>query len=371
MSNNIKEIKVKVKEFLKDPSKKKIELGVPSDFSIYWIRNPLAVWFRKFALLILSKVPPMHIKTWLFRLSGYDFKRDVCLPGYIFIDEYFPELITLEEGVLVGGMATIKPWTLENNKLVLGRIHIARRVLLAGWAKVLAGVTINENAIIGIKAVLTKDVPKDSFVVGDNRIIKTWSEEEIERHFGKSKHDPNYAKKVRKLTKKFRKDKNLRHISFRNDGNRLNAGCDWWRARPVLRIYYNGIFVELAHLCPFQSIRKFLFWMIGVRFGKKFRLGKKVYFDHIYGSTVRIGNNVTIEDNVFMDAHEYTASETVYAKTIVKDNVTIKKGCWVRGGVTIGNNALIEENSDVMKDVGDNEVWGGSPAKLMGKSVSK
>lgn len=110
---NKKVLKQKVNEFLKDKTKKNIILEVPSNFSIYWIRNPLGVWFRKLVLLILSKVPPMHIKTWLFNLIGYDFKRDVCLPGYIYIDEYFPELIRLDEGVLVGGYVAIKPWTLK------------------------------------------------------------------------------------------------------------------------------------------------------------------------------------------------------------------------------------------------------------------
>jgi acetyltransferase-like isoleucine patch superfamily enzyme len=362
-----KEIKRQVKEFLKDSSKRKLVLEVPSGFSLYWVRNPISVLLRRIALLLLSKVPPMRIKTWLFRVMGYDFKKDVCLPGYIHIDEYFPELIHLEEGVLVGGMAVIKPWVLEGNKLTLGRINIARRVLLAGWSTILPGANIHENVITGIKCRIDSEIPKNSFVIKHNEVIKKWSKEELERHFGESKHDPNYARKVRELTKRFRKDKNLRHIRFRNDGNRLNAGCDWWRARPVWRIYYNGILVELAVLCPFESIRKALYWLMGVRFGKNFRIGKRVYFDHIYGDMVRLGDNVTLEDDVFMDAHEYTAAETVYAKTVVGNNVLIKKGTWVRGGSTIGNNVVIEENSAVMKDIPDNEVWGGSPAKFMRK----
>jgi len=224
---NKKALKQKVNEFLKDKTKKKITLEVPPDFSIYWIRNPLSIWFRKLALLILSKVPPMHFKTWLFRLLGYDFRRDVCLPGFIYIDEYFPELIRLDKGVLVGGMTTIKPWTLKDNKLTLGRIHIARRTLLGGWVKVGPGVTIYEHVIAGIEAEITRDVPKDSFVVGNDRILKTWTKEEIEKHFGESAHDPKFGKKVRQLTKKFRKNKGLRTIHFRNNGNRLNAGCEW------------------------------------------------------------------------------------------------------------------------------------------------
>ena len=164
-----------------------------------------------------------------------------------------------------------------------------------------------------------------------------------------------------------KKSTTLEKIEFKNDGNRLNAGCDWWRARPVTRIYYNGIFVELALLCPFEFGRKLLFWFMGQNlFNKNIKIGKRVMFDHIYGDQVQVGKNVTIEDGVLLDGHEYTTSETIYARTIIKDNVTLKKGCFIRCGLTIGKGAIIEENSGVMKDVGPGEIWEGLPAKLIG-----
>jgi len=360
-----KQIKKQVKDFLKDKSQKKLEIEVPKNFSINWIRNPVSVWFRKVFLAILSKVPPMHVKTGLVAMMGYRFEHDVCLPGFIGIDPYFPELITLKRGVLVGGLSTIKPWTVDKGKLTLGRIVCEKRVLLAGWTTLLPGAHVNENTITGVKSVITEEIPKDSFVIRNNKVIKTWSKEEVERHFGHSKHDPKYARKVKKLTDDFRRDKEKRLVRFRNDGSRLNAGCDWWRARPVWQIYWNGLWMELNLLMPFQPMRKLCLWIMGVRWGKNFKLGKKVTFDHIYGDTIRIGNNVSIGDYTFMDGHEYTASETVYGKTIVRNNVKIGKRCWVRGGATIGDHAVIKNDSDIMKDVGEKEIWQGSPAKLV------
>ena len=364
---DIKSIKKEIKLFLKDSNKKKLEIKVPKGFKINSICNPFGLLFRKIMIAILSKVPPMELKRWIFVMMGYDFRKDVCLPGFIDISPYFPKLMCLDEGVLVGGYTKINTYTLKDNILTLGRIHVKRRVLLGGMTTVNPGVTIEEGTLTGMNAIVTKDVPKDSFVIKQDVILATWTDEQREKYFGESKHDPNFAKKVRKLTRKFRKDKKIRKIEFRNDGKRLNAGCEWWRARPVLRIYYNGIFVELAQLCPFEFGRKLLYWFMGQNlFGRNINLGKKVVFDHIYGDMVQVGRNVVIEDGVFLDGHEYTTSETTYGRTIIEGNVVLKKGSYVREALTVGEGAVVEENSFAMKDIGPGEIWKGAPAKLVG-----
>ena len=197
-----KEIKKAVKEFLKDASKKKLELEVPDNFSIYWVESRLGVLFRKLALLILSKTVPSNFKTWLFRLLGYKFGKDVCLPGYIDIDVHFPRLMTVRDGVLVGGYTSIKTYVKKGNKVTIGRVDIARRVLTSGWSGVMPGVTVGKNTILGIGSVTFEDIPEDSFVVGNpSRVLKTWSPEEVERHFGVTRERIRQieAKALRKL----------------------------------------------------------------------------------------------------------------------------------------------------------------------------
>jgi len=46
-------------------------------------------------------------------------------------------------------------------------------VWIGKCAKVLKGAKIHENAIIGMNAMITKDIPAKSLVVGKDRIIKT------------------------------------------------------------------------------------------------------------------------------------------------------------------------------------------------------
>jgi len=362
-----KEIKKEIERFTVSSKKGKIQIKVPKGFKIRSVCNPFGLMFRKTMLLILSKVPPMEVKRKFFCLMGYNFGKDVCLPGYINITPYFPRLVKLEEGVLTGGMTTIYTHSLKNNVLTIGKVVVKRRVLLGGLTTIYPGVIIEENVLTGMNSLITKNVPKNSFVIKKDIILKQWSEDERERFFGESKNDPNFPKKVKELTKKFRKDKKLRFVKFKNDGNRLNAGCEWWRARPVWRIYYNGVFVELALLCPFEFGRKLLYFCMGQNlFGKNIKLGKNVVFDHIYGDMVSIGKNVNIGNDVFLDGHEYTTSETIYGKAIIKDDVTIKNRCYIREHITIGRGAILESNSFAMKDIGPGEIWQGAPAKLIG-----
>lgn len=52
-------------------------------------------------------------------------------------------------------------------------------------------------------------------------------------------------------------------------------------------------------------------------------------------------------------------------KPIILDNVTITCGAKVLGGITIGNNVIIGANAVVVKDVPDNSVVAGIPAKVI------
>ena len=74
--------------------------------------------------------------------------------GVMFINDIYPRSTT-EEGKLQG----TDDWT-----FVVTRIK--KRASVGSNATIMGGVTIGENAIIGAGAVVTRDVPPDSIVVG-------------------------------------------------------------------------------------------------------------------------------------------------------------------------------------------------------------
>jgi acetyltransferase-like isoleucine patch superfamily enzyme len=54
-------------------------------------------------------------------------------------------------------------------------------------------------------------------------------------------------------------------------------------------------------------------------------------------------------------------------KVLVKENASIGTNCTILCGLTIGKNTLIGAGSVVTKNIPDNEVWAGNPAKFLKK----
>ena len=50
---------------------------------------------------------------------------------------------------------------------------------------------------------------------------------------------------------------------------------------------------------------------------------------------------------------------------VIGDNVDLTIGCKVIGGVHIGNNVIVAPNSVVVKDVPNNAIVSGIPAKIL------
>lgn len=106
--------------------------------------------------------------------------------------------------------------------------------------------------------------------------------------------------------------------------------------------------------------------------GNRVFLGKNVYANH--NLTIMSVGTVTIDDGVMMgpgvglftDNHE-----PGNIKTITTKEIHIKKNAWlgarvnVAPGVTIGENAIIGTGAVVTKDIPDNAVAVGVPAKVI------
>lgn len=90
---------------------------------------------------------------------------------------------------------------------------------------------------------------------------------------------------------------------------------------------------------------------------------------------VYIWDGITIEDNVQVgpnvtftnDKYPRAKQKFELQRTTIKKNASIGAGSVILGGITIGENALIGAGSVVTKDVPNNELWLGNPARFVRK----
>lgn len=122
--------------------------------------------------------------------------------------------------------------------------------------------------------------------------------------------------------------------------------------------------------------------------------GFKIYNGH---KNISIGNNVyltdtlinagdskgtiDIKDNVFFGhrvmilarGHDYKQINISRQMTIIEKAIVIKEGAWIGSGtiilpgVTIGKNSVVGAGSVVTKNIDDNSVYAGNPARLIKK----
>jgi UDP-2-acetamido-3-amino-2,3-dideoxy-glucuronate N-acetyltransferase len=90
---------------------------------------------------------------------------------------------------------------------------------------------------------------------------------------------------------------------------------------------------------------------------------------------VYLWDGITIENDVFIgpnvtftnDKYPRTKQPFVMRRTLIKRGASIGAGAIILGGVIIGDNALVGAGSVVTKDIPENELWVGNPAKFIRK----
>lgn len=117
-----------------------------------------------------------------------------------------------------------------------------------------------------------------------------------------------------------------------------------------------------------------------VNIGKFTRIGKNVYINHLCSmldmGTITIGDNVLIGPKVNILSEEHPVNPADRKALMVKP-VVIKNGAWIGAGatilpgVTVGKNSIVAAGAVVNKNVPDNTIVGGIPAKVLKKIDSK
>ena len=127
-----------------------------------------------------------------------------------------------------------------------------------------------------------------------------------------------------------------------------------------------------------RIISQFSRFLTGIEIHPKAKIGKNLFIDHgmgvVIGETSEIGDNVTIYHAVTLGGISPSINSDNQRNTkrhpTLMDNVVVGSGAQILGPVVIGSNAKIGANAVVTKDVQENSVMVGIPAKNVGESSS-
>ena len=128
-----------------------------------------------------------------------------------------------------------------------------------------------------------------------------------------------------------------------------------------------------------RMISQFSRFMTGIEIHPKAKIGKNLFIDHgmgvVIGETSHIGDNVTIYHMATLGGISPSINSDDQRETkrhpTLQDNVVVGSGAQVLGPITIGKNAKIGANAVVTKDVPENGVMVGIPAKNVGTATEE
>jgi serine acetyltransferase len=128
-----------------------------------------AAWFytKSTLLSIVLALPFDSLTNWTLRKMGATIGRNVYISAGAWIDPMFPQLLTIEDDVLVGVGAKIAFHEFCANEFVAGRVELGRGSIIGGFSLIGPGVRIGEGATVAGGAVIGRDVPPGSIAGGN------------------------------------------------------------------------------------------------------------------------------------------------------------------------------------------------------------
>ena len=162
------------------------------------------------------------------------------------------------------------------------------------------------------------------------------------------------------------------------------------KSKLSLILTYPGVKAVFFHrLANFFSVAKFDLiariisqfsrFLTGIEIHPGAKIGKNLFIDHgmgvVIGETSEIGNNVTIYHMVTLGGISPSINSNdqrhIKRHPTLMDNVVIGSGAQILGPVIVGKNSKIGANAVVTKNVDENAVMIGIPAKNVGTATEE
>jgi len=153
------------------------------------------------------------------------------------------------------------------------------------------------------------------------------------------------------------------------------------------------LLVSWVGLVPFHLLRLFFYSLAGLKIGKGSRIHIGARF--FYPANIKIGEGSILGDNILLDGREklvignhvdiasevmiYNSEHDINSEDFHAISAPVEIGNYVfigpraiiLPGVTIGKGAVVAAGAVVTKDVGEFQIVGGVPAKVIGERKNR
>jgi len=129
-------------------------------------KSPLRVMVNYVLVWLARVVPSLRARNWLLRRLGATVEPGVAWGLEATPDVFWPELVTLREGAIVGYDATLLCHEFLREEYRTGEVVVGEGTMVGAGAVVLPGVEIGAGAQVAANSLVTEDVPPGTTVAG-------------------------------------------------------------------------------------------------------------------------------------------------------------------------------------------------------------
>ncbi|MDR2208948.1 MAG: hypothetical protein LBE22_08270 [Azoarcus sp.] len=121
--------------------------------------------WRSFCVWVGRHTPFSRWKEFWFRRAGASIGKNVFFAPDTEIDMLFPQLVTLEDGAVMGLGSMVMAHIYSPDRIVIARAAVKRYGLVGGRA-ILAITSIGEGSVLGLNSYTVKPIPDGCTAIG-------------------------------------------------------------------------------------------------------------------------------------------------------------------------------------------------------------